>query len=277
MSFNSTATAAGVKKTETFSKEESFITQSGVFMLLEEVKQKVHHRLHEEGILRKRVHIKAKVLSVKEAIGNPERDDFPLLKGRERIVEADFEGRLGHAFTDMYGGFSGQLAELFDMPLDNNYRRALLTAAINALSVHWGWVANTTHCKDHQPKYCARQSVDFIRERYQGCKKIAFIGYQPALLEEFVKEYSLRILDLDADNIGQERFSTVILDGQKHMKEAICWADLVLATGSTIVNGTIDQIIKCAGGTDKVVFYGVTIAGAAACLGLKRICFTQQS
>ena len=160
------------------------------------------------------------------------------------------------------------------MPLNNNYRRALLVATINALSQYWGLVENTVHCKDSQPQKCAKQCVEFISQEYPKVKNITFVGFQPALVEEFSRCYSLKILDLDKDNIGQVKYSVPVLDGQKDVKDAIEWADTVLATGSTIVNGTIDDILHFSHPSDKVIFYGVTIAGVAKWLGLKRICFT---
>jgi len=49
--------------------------------------------------------VSARVLSSKEAIGETGRDDYPLLKGKEAMVEAVYKGVKGHAFTDMPGGF----------------------------------------------------------------------------------------------------------------------------------------------------------------------------
>ena len=43
-----------------------------------------------------------------------------------------------------------------------------------------------------------------------------------------------------------------------------------LVTGMTVVNGTIEPILKVAGA--KAVFYGISIAGVAQMLGLERFC-----
>jgi len=244
-------------------------------MILATVKEKIESRLRKESLLDEEIIVKAKVLSAQEAIGNPERDDFPLLKGREKIMEANFKGQLGHAFTDMYGGFEGQIAELFGMPLNNNYRRALMVATINALSKYWGLVENTVHCKDNQPQKCAQQCAEYFKQELPEVRNMTLIGFQPALAEELSRYYSLKILDLNKDNIGQVKYNAQILDGQKDMKDAVIWADVVFATGSTIVNGTLDDIIEAAGNIKKVVLYGVTIAGVAHWMGLKRICFTE--
>jgi hypothetical protein len=51
-------------------------------------------------------------------------------------------------------------------------------------------------------------------------------------------------------------------------KEITNWADLLLATGTTLVNDTIDRFI----GGVPVLFYGITISGAATLLGLNHFC-----
>ena len=243
-------------------------------MILDLVKEKVVERLREENLLNDKVLLEAKVLSAVEAIGNPEEYDFPLLKGKEKIVEANFNDHLGHAFTDTYGGFSGSLEEVFAMDSSNNYRRALQVATINALSSYWGFVEDAIHCKDKQPKICAGQCVKFVQKNYPAVEKIALIGYQPALIDAFSKEYILKVLDLDKDNIGEKKFGQTVLDGRKCLKEAVEWSQLVLSTGTTVVNGTIDAILSAA--KDKeVIFYGVTISGTAKILGLNRICFSK--
>jgi len=43
----------------------------------------------------------AAALSPEEAIGNPEDRDYPLIVGKERLMQAEFRGALGQAFTDM--------------------------------------------------------------------------------------------------------------------------------------------------------------------------------
>ena len=242
--------------------------------ILNSAKENIVKRLREENLLNDKILLEAKVLSAVEAIGNPEEYDFPLLKGKEKIVEADFNGHLGHAFTDMYGGFYGSLEEVFAMDSPNNYRRALQVATINALCEYWGLVDDTVHCKDNQPKICAGKCVEFVEKNYPAVERIAFIGYQPALIDAFSKKYMLKVLDLDKDNIGEKKFGQTVLDGRTCLKGAVEWAQLVLSTGTTVVNGTIDEIIKAAG-KKRTIFYGVTISGVAEILGLDRICFSK--
>jgi uncharacterized protein (DUF4213/DUF364 family) len=80
----------------------------------------------------------------------------------------------------------------------------------------------------------------------------------------------LRILDMDPENIGKEKFGAVVLDGSKDAEEVLRWCDLALVTGTTAVNGTLEAILRVAG--VKAVFYGISIAGVAQMLGLERFC-----
>lgn len=243
-------------------------------MILNDAKIIVIERLKEENLLDKPILLEAKVLSTEEAIGNPEEYDFPLLKGKEKIIEANFEGRKGQAFTDMYGGFKGTLKEVFDLEPNNSYRRALQVAAINSLGRYWGLVDDTVHCKDLQPGLCARQSLDWIKAQYPHISRMAFIGYQPAFLDVFSGSFVIKVLDLDEDNIGKEKFGLKIFDGKEYLEDVIEWSELVVSTGSTVVNGTIDGIIEAAG-TKDVIFYGVSIAAIAKLVNLKRVCFLE--
>jgi hypothetical protein len=72
---------------------------------------------------------------------------------------------------------------------------------------------------------------------------------------------------MDQDNIGQEKFG-VVIDNPGRTSENLGWCDIALVTGTTVVNDTIEQF----GATKPVVFYGVTISGAARLLGLNRFC-----
>ena len=52
--------------------------------------------------------VRVKTLTPDEVIGNPERNDFPLLKVRS-YGQANFRGSPEAAFTDMPGTFEGTL------------------------------------------------------------------------------------------------------------------------------------------------------------------------
>ena len=234
--------------------------------IFEELKQRVLKLIKDQDLLAERVRIQARGLSVQEAIGNPEADDFPLQKGKERLMQADFSNALGQAFTDRYGDFEGTLDEVLDMGLDNNYRRALFVSTLNAVLRHLGQAEKTIHCRDQEPNLCATDLCSYLEARY-GQIKIAQVGFQPRMVESLGPAFPFRVMDLDPDNIGATRFNTFI-EGPEATDEIIRWADLLLVTGTTLVNGTIEQFL----GEKPVLFYGTTIAGPAHLMGWDRFC-----
>ena len=234
--------------------------------LYDQIKERFGRLCQQHDLMDQSVAVKARTLSAKEAIGDPEADDFPLQQGRERLMQADFMGVFGQAFTDQYGNFEGPLRQILTMPLENNYRRAILTATINAVMRHLGLADKTVHCRDKGPADCAAALAGFLAEEY-GDIKILQVGFQPAMVEALAKRFDYRIVDMDPDNIGTEKRGALI-EGPDATADAIKWADLLLVTGTTVVNGTIEQFL-----TDTpVLFYGTTIAGAAELMGWPRFC-----
>jgi hypothetical protein len=73
---------------------------------------------------------------------------------------------------------------------------------------------------------------------------------------------------LDEDNIGQTKFG-VLIQGPDQTQRNVEWCDLALITGSTVANGTIEELMPA---TKPTIFFGVSIAGPAALLGLSRYC-----
>lgn len=233
-----------------------------------EIKDRFEKIVAEYNLLDETVTIRAKPLTPEEAIGNPESEDFPILKGHERLIQAEFKGSFGQAFTDMYGDFEGTLQDVLYMELNNNFRRAIFISTLNAVMRNLGLIEGSVHCKDHGPKECGLDLVEFL----EGCKisRIALVGFQPVHARCCSRSHELKILDLDEENIGKEKFGVVVLDGDKNAKEVLKWCDLALVTGTTVVNGTIGSILEMAG--EKVVFYGISIAGVAQLFDLNRFC-----
>ena len=220
----------------------------------------------DKGLLDERIKIKARPLNPEEAIGNPESDDYPLVKGRERIMQAELEGSYGQAFTDQYGDFEGFLRDIIETEPANNYRRAILIASLNAALRHMGLIQGTIHCKDEEPVECATQLAQRIQSIY-GTPKITQIGFQPRFVQKLSQIFEFRVIDLDIDNIGARKFDILIEEPQK-TEEAIEWCDLLLVTGTTITNGTIEKFLN----RKPVLFYGITIAGAAHLMNWERFC-----
>ena len=237
--------------------------QSG---MLETVRRKALELWEENNLLGESIAIKARTLTVHEAIGDPEGVDFPLQKGKERLMEADFRGAKGQAFTDQFGDFTGTLADVASMPLENNFRRAVFVASVNATVRGLGLCDRTIHCRDKEPGECAGKFRTFISERY-GDVRITQIGFQPKIIQSLAERFSLRVLDLDPDNIGTIQYGTRI-EGPAQKDEALAWADLLVVTGSTLANDTVGTFL-----CDRpAIFYGTTIAGAAALMGWERFC-----
>ncbi|OIQ60555.1 hypothetical protein MOTE_05190 [Moorella thermoacetica] len=210
--------------------------------------------------------VSARPLTPEEAIGRPERRDFPLLKGKETMIQAAFKDACGQAYTDMPGNYQGTLKEILALPLRNNYERAIFIASLNAVMRHLELVDKTVHCRDQEPGRCAARLVEYVRERF-GNPRIAFIGLQPAMVASLAGHFPIRVTDLDPDNVGQRKGGVMIEDA-RHTGEIIAWSDLVLATGTTAVNDTLATIV----GRKPVVFYGVTVSGIARLAGYEQYC-----
>jgi len=234
--------------------------------LFEELRFKLFTIMEDKGFGSEAVNVKVKALKPEEAIGNPEDRDYPIIKGRERMMEADFKGSRGQAFTDMYGEFSGTLTEVGAMKLENNYRRAIFLATLNAVARHLGIVRNTVHCKDDQPPQCAKELASYIRENF-GRPKVALVGLQPRMAETLGREFELRVTDIDPDNVGTIKFGTRI-QGPEQTADSISWCDVALVTGTTLTNDSLRELVM----GKPAIFYGVTIAAAAHFLNLTRFC-----
>lgn len=220
------------------------------------------------NLLEETVIIKGRVLTNEEAIGTPKRQDFPLLKGKEKLLQAEFKGALGQAFTDSPGDFKGTLNELLAQSIETNFQKASFIAVLNAVMRYLELAYGTIHCKNEEPTECAEKLVVYLKNNY-GRSKIAMIGLQPALLEECAKEFSIRIVDMDQDNIGYEKCGVLVEDAETKTEELLEWCELALVTGSTVANGTIVNFLNL----DKpTIFFGTTIAGAAPILDVIRFC-----
>ncbi len=212
------------------------------------------------------IDVRVRTLSPEEALGNPEHQDYPLVKGRERMMEAELLGSRGQAFTDMYGNFSGTLGEVCSMGLENNFRRAVFLSTLNAVCRHLGLATRTVHCRDDQPPLCARELVKFVRDRH-GSPRIALVGLQPRMVQLLGQEFALRVTDLDPENVGTKRFG-VPIQRPEETAENIRWCELALVTGTTLTNDTVRELVTM----KPTIFYGVTVAAAAHILELKRFC-----
>jgi hypothetical protein len=232
-----------------------------------QLKATAYSLLDSHGMLDKAVTVTARTLKPQEAIGDPDSDDFPIQKGKERLMQAELEGAAGQAFTDHFGGYQGTLSKIFEMHLNNNYRRAIFVAALNAALRCSGAIEGTVHCRDQGPRKCAQALYEHIDNIYGGSLKITQIGFQPRMVEMLAAHFPLRVLDMDSDNIANRKFG-ITIESPAATEAAVAWADLLLVTGTTLVNGTLPDFLN----KKPVIFYGTTIAGAAHLMGLERFC-----
>jgi hypothetical protein len=242
--------------------------------LLEEVRRKALALAEEKGLLPSEVTIRVRPLTPEEAIGNPERRDYPIIEGMERLIEADVSGSRGQAFTDTASDFSGRLGEILALPLDNNRDRALFIASLNALLRHLGRIEGTVHCRDQDPEECAREIAAHLATL--DARTIGLIGLNPAIAEALIKTFgasTVRIADLNRRKIGTLLSEVEIRDGRADLDATIEFAECLLVTGTTLVNGTYDAIAATARARSRrLILYGVTAAGVCGLMNLERLC-----
>jgi hypothetical protein len=221
------------------------------------------------------VSVLVKTLTPQEAIGEPGRRDFPIILGKERVIEAEILGTKAHAFTDSPGEFMGDLRGVLNLPLTSNRERSIYVATLNASLRYINLIEKTIHCRDEDPERCGREIASQILERW-GKTKVGFIGLNPAIAENLTKTFgteNVRITDLNKQNIHSFKCGVRIWDGNEMTEELIKQSDVILITGTTLVNGTFDHIMHCVQNYRKdYLIYGVTGAGICKLMGLNRIC-----
>jgi uncharacterized protein (DUF4213/DUF364 family) len=229
----------------------------------------------ENRLLEAHVSVLVKTLTPEEAIGAPGRRDFPIILGKERVVEAELLSSKAHAFTDSPGEFAGNLKEVLNLPLTSNRERSIYVATLNATLKYLHVIENTIHCKDEDPEKCGNEIASQLLKLW-GKVKVGFIGLNPAIAENLVVTFgaeNVRITDLNKQNVNSSRYGVKVWDGNKMTEELIKESDVILITGTTFVNGTFDHIMHCVQKYRKdYLIYGVTGAGICELMGFHRIC-----
>ena len=244
-------------------------------MLIEQARERFAEHLITRRLLDDPVTVRARALSAEEAVGRPEFADLPILRGKEVMIEAVFRGARGHAFTDVPGDWSGTLRDALALPLDSSHHRALLLAIMNAVLRESGLIAGTVHCRNEDIARCGEEMADMLRQEF-GPARVGLVGYQPGLLRGLVDHFGadcVRVTDLSRSNIGRVVEGVEIWDGDSRTQEVVERSDVLLVTGSTAANGTLDEILASAGGRRvHVIIFGVTGAAIAHLCGLRRLC-----
>jgi uncharacterized protein (DUF4213/DUF364 family) len=243
--------------------------------ILDQVKEKFADVLEREHLRDTEVTVRVIPLTPEEAIGKPERRDFPIIIGKERVIEADVLGTKGQAFTDSPDEFQGTLSEIAGLGLSTNQERAVFIAALNATLGFLGMVHGTVHCKDDAPERCSVEIADTVAERF-GDVAVGLIGLNPAIAERLVDKFGaerVRITDLCRDNIGRKKFGVEVWDGYTRTEDLVAASDVVVFTGTTLVNATFDGIWQHTQTRGKrYLVYGITAAGVCHLMSIDRIC-----
>lgn len=244
--------------------------------LLERVRVLFRARMTEAGLLNADVDVYVGVLSPEEAIGEPQRQDYPILKGVERVIEARVKSARGHAFTDEPDPFCGRVQDVVELPLSTNAERAIFIAVLNACLNHLGDVDRTVHCRNEEPEACAKELAAYLRDRHGLCN-IGLIGCNPAILEALTVTFGkdhVHLTDLNPANIGSEKAGVPVWDGASETSKLADVSDVLVVTGTTLVNNTFEIIKREADRAGIPLYpYGVTAAGICALLGMERLCF----
>ncbi|MCX7857907.1 MAG: DUF364 domain-containing protein [Deltaproteobacteria bacterium] len=242
---------------------------------LERVKEIFEKVVRERGLYEDSVLISFRPLKPEETIGNPKRDDFPIVIGKEKVIEASFKEAKAHVFTDSPVNYSGHLREILKLNLRTNEERAVFVGALNAVLKFLDIVEKTIHCKDKEPFECGKKIAKYLIEK-KDVKKIGLIGFNPGILEGLVDAFgpkALRVTDLNTENVGKKKFGVPIWDGNSMTERLIQEVDFILVTGTTFVNGTyegIHELIEKHGKNHLI--YGVTGIGICTLLSLNSIC-----
>jgi hypothetical protein len=232
--------------------------------MYEKLKKEVDALAAEKGWLDDGLEITCGALSVEEAIGTPEEQDYPIQKGKEVMLQAEFRGFKGQAFSrEVVSNQSRTLSGVLALPLDTDWQRAMLIASANAVFAAAGLIDRTIHCKNQEPKECA----DCLGEIFKG-EKAALFGHQPRFLEKLAELGEVRCVDIDPDLIGTTS-AGITIEGPEQTDAVVEWADRLLVTGSATVNATFGRFV----GTGKPLHvFGTTGAAMSHVLGLERYC-----
>ncbi|SDL54687.1 Rossmann-like domain-containing protein [Halarsenatibacter silvermanii] len=242
-----------------------------------EAREKFEELVAENNLSTENIKITAEGLDPEEAIGHPERQDFPLLQGEEVMIEAKFKNSRGQAFTDQPGEYEGTLEEILSFDLDSSYRRALLVAAINVVLRDLDLIEKTVHCRDDDMEDCAEEIMAWIKTNHGELQTIGLIGFQPAFLEAAAKTFgsnNILVTDLNQDRIGGSDYGIEVRNGEKFNRRLIKKSGFVLVTGSTMINGSAGKLLELFAEQNKdFAFYGNTITGLAYLMDLPQLCF----
>ncbi len=190
---------------------------------------------------------------------------YALIRGPEILLTCNVSGYYGQAFTVAPRKYQGKLLDIFKMDLSSIYNRGIFYAVLNALLRRMGIIEKSCHCSGNEPELCGKLLVNYIVKKYGLGTRILHIGYHPGHVRELYHVFrdNLLITDLGWDILWKSRNGRVIYDGMNN-NVYIGNADIIIATGSSIINDTFWSILSSSIiGNVKIIIYGITGYGAA--------------
>lgn len=218
--------------------------------------------------------VEVNCLTPVEAIGFPGDRDYPLLRGKEILLQARFRKSPGQAFTGSPASYQGRLGDVIELDLEKPENRAIFIASLNALLRDQGLIKKTVHCHNGDPEECGRQIAIYLKQEHNP-KKVGIAGYQPALISaciDFFGPDRVKVTDLGADNLGKIFRDVEIWDGMTQTDKLIAECDILLVTGSVFANNTAEPFYRAAENGKPLYFFGTTVTGIAHLLGLAHLC-----
>ena len=160
--------------------------------LLELIVSRFRELPEVESLIDETIEIRAKALSPEEAIGNTARKDYPILDGKDVMIEAVCNGASGQAFTCAPADFFGTLNDILNMDFENDPQAAgLLIATINAVMASLNICDRTVHCKNEGPALCGVEMMKYFKEKYTQIK-LSVPNAEAEELNTFLKEHGIK-------------------------------------------------------------------------------------
>ncbi|OYT40363.1 MAG: hypothetical protein B6U89_02315 [Desulfurococcales archaeon ex4484_58] len=198
--------------------------------------------------------------------------EYAIARGKEYMMECRLYNKKAHVFTSSPYIGAMNISRILDLKLDSILNRTIFYCTLNVVLRYLGLIDKTIHCRGDTPVKCAREMMRYIVEKYGG-EKLLVIGYQPAIVREATRTYRrVYVTDMDPSNIGRRIGDVEIMDHTRNI-ELISSVDIVLATGSTVINSTLWPIYEAVNEAgNKLILYGVTGAGVSYVMGIERLC-----
>jgi len=189
---------------------------------------------------------------------------------REVMLEAQFRGERGLAFTADPASFSGRLAELLGLPLDSDQSRALVLAGAKSVL---RYLERRGAGPPDRVTLCAAEIAEAIAREF-GRAKVGVVGYDSSVVDacvELVSAERVRIADPNPAQVGRERQGVVVVALDGFTDDLFDWADVVIITGESGDRAMAAQWLALADqhGT-ATIMYNSLGSGRAYFEGLRR-------